>query len=86
MDLVFRRADKVLTICEIEYSRTPTGKSVIQEFERKMELFDIPPRYSVERVLITASGCDQSVIEAGYFDSIVTLQDLDLPITLGRGQ
>ncbi len=86
MDLVFRRADKVLTICEIKYSRMPTGKSVLQEFERKMELFDIPPRHSVERVLITASGCDQSVIGAGYFDSIVTLQDLDLPITLGRGQ
>ena len=76
MDLIFRRADKVLTIVEIKYLRAQTPKTVIQEFERKMELFEMPSRYSVQRVLISANGCDQSVIDAGYFDDILTLEDL----------
>lgn len=76
IDLIFRRADRVITIAEIKYSRTPTPKSVVQEFERKMTLFDVPPRHSIERVLISISGCDQSVIDAGYFDDILTLKDI----------
>jgi AAA+ ATPase superfamily predicted ATPase len=76
MDLVFRRADRVITIMELKYSRAPAPKSVIQEFERKLDLFDVPPRHSVERVLVAVSGCEQSVIDAGYFDEILTLKDL----------
>jgi hypothetical protein len=76
MDLIFRRADRVITIVELKYGRAPASKSVIQEFERKLDLFDVPPRHSVERVLIAVSGCEQSVIDAGYFDEILTLKDL----------
>ncbi len=76
MDLVFSRADKVLTICEIKYTKAPVSKNVIKEFERKMEYFATPPHHSIQRVLISAMGVDENVKNAGYFDQMLNLQDL----------
>ncbi len=79
IDLIFSRADKVLTICEIKYTKAPVSKNVIKEFERKMEHFTIPSRFSVQRVLISAEGAESSVKDAGYFDHIIDLQELARP-------
>jgi AAA+ ATPase superfamily predicted ATPase len=76
IDLLFLRADKVLTICEIKYTKASTSKSVIRDFERKIELLSIPSRHSVQRVLISAEGADASLVEAAYFDQILDLKML----------
>lgn len=76
VDLLFSRADKVLTICEVKYTKAPVSKSVIKDFERKMELLSIPSSYSVQRVLISAEGADAGVTNAGYFDDIIDLAKL----------
>ena len=76
IDLIFSRADKVLTICEIKYTKAPVSKKVIKEFEQKMESFVVPPRHSVQRVLISAGGTDIAVKNAGFFDDIIELKDL----------
>ena len=36
IDLIFDRADHVLTICEIKYTQSKTGTEVIEEFEKKL--------------------------------------------------
>ena len=73
VDLIFSRADRVLSICEIKYTKSPVGKQVIAEFERKLANFEIPARHTVQRVLISAEGADDSVAGAGYFDTIIDL-------------
>jgi Archaeal ATPase. len=38
-DLIFNRDDRVITLCEMKYAQTKIGIGVIEEFERKLELF-----------------------------------------------
>lgn len=75
IDLLFDRADGVLTICEIKYTEGKTGTEVIDEFEKKLALL---PRSNktIERVLITAAGPTEALINRGYFDRIITLGEL----------
>ncbi len=60
MDLVFARADDLTTIVEIKYTKSPVGKSVNQEFERKLALFELPKRKRISCVPISAVGADKS--------------------------
>jgi uncharacterized protein len=75
IDLVFDRKDQVYSICEIKYQRLKIGKSIIDEFEKKLRYFPNKSKYSIHKVLISLSGVDNSVAESGYFDNILTLED-----------
>jgi AAA+ ATPase superfamily predicted ATPase len=73
MDLVFDRADRVITICEIKYLQSRATRKVVAEFERKLELFSNPKKATISKVLITTEGADNEL--ASYFDRILTLDD-----------
>jgi AAA+ ATPase superfamily predicted ATPase len=75
-DLVFDRADKVLTLCEIKYSNAPVGVSVIREFEERLEKTRIETRKTIQRVLISVNGATEQLLEKNYFDRVITLDDL----------
>jgi hypothetical protein len=75
-DLVFERDDKVLTVCEIKYHRGPVTKKVILDFERKLEALPQKKKLTLHKVLITVEGAEKGVENAGYFDRILTLEDL----------
>jgi hypothetical protein len=65
-----------LTVCEIKYTDSPVGTSVISEFEKKLLLLSPKNSQSISRVLISAQGVDRSLKEKFYFDEILTLDDL----------
>jgi uncharacterized protein len=72
VDLVFDRADDVLTVCEMKYSRGPVGVEVIEEMQRKVELLQpIAARKTIQRVLIVRDRVSQALIDAGYFSHII---------------
>ena len=75
IDLIFDRADHVLTICEIKYTVGKTGVEVIEEFEKKLNLMSHRENKTIEKVLITASGASDALIAHAYFDRIITLDD-----------
>ena len=75
IDLLFERADHTITLCEIKYLNKPADKHVIQEFETKIDRFPLPSKHSIQKVLISAEGADQNLINTGYFDAILTLDD-----------
>lgn len=75
-DLVFDREDRVLTLCEVKYAQAKIGVSVIEEFERKLELFPNPKKKTVQKVLITTEGASESLARRHYFDQVITLEDL----------
>lgn len=79
IDLIFDRADNVITICEIKYKQAAIDASVIQELENKIALMNIPKSKSIERVLISAQGGTDELIARAYFDRILTLADLFNP-------
>jgi hypothetical protein len=75
-DLVFDRADHVLTLCEIKYTATPVGFGVAKEFAQRVEPLTVPRRTTVERVLISAAGADPELAAGGGFDRVLTLHEL----------
>ncbi len=75
-DLVFDRDDRVITLCEIKYAQAKIGTTVIEEFERKLELFPNPKKKTLQKVLITTEGANDALITRHYFDRVITLDDL----------
>jgi len=73
IDLIFDRADHVLTICEIKYTQSKVGVEVIEEFEKKLKLLPETTK-TIEKVLITASGASDALLTRSYFDRIIPLE------------
>lgn len=76
IDLIFNRADHVLTICEIKYTQGKVGIEVIEPFEKKLRLLPTKVHQTIEKVLISASGASDSLVARAYFDRIITLEDI----------
>ncbi len=76
IDLVFQRADNVMTICEVRYLQDKADTELIESFERKLKLFEIPEKYSIQKVLITTEGATDALIGRAYFDRIITLSEI----------
>ena len=76
IDLIFDRADHVLTICEIKYTQSKTGTEVIEEFEKKLGQLPDSNKKTFEKILISASGATDALIARAYFDRIITLEDI----------
>jgi len=76
IDLVYRRSDKVITVCEIKYQDREIGPQVIPAVERKCRLLKIPRGYTLERALISLYGPDKVLRESDYFHHIVTLKEM----------
>jgi len=72
IELLFDRSDHVLTICEIKYTQGKTGVEVIEEFEKKLNLITDLGSKTIERVLISASGASDALLNRAYIDRIIT--------------
>lgn len=80
LDLVFDRSDNVITLCEIKYNKNKLGKSVIEEFEKKLALFPNKHNKTLHKVLICTGGIDNTLEQAAYFDQVITLEQLFEPV------
>ena len=78
VDLVFMRADRVMTVCEMKFKDTKVGTEVIAPFEEKIQRLSNPStrRRTIERVLVTASEPTEELRREGYFHRILTLPEL----------
>lgn len=82
IDLIFDRADHVLTVCEIKYTIAKTGVEVIEEFEKKLRLIPNTHNKTIEKVLISANGANDALLSEGYFDRIITLDEIFVQASL----
>ena len=76
IDLIYARADGVLTLCEIKFTRNKIGKEVIKDIEKKVETLPNPKQLTVEKVLITAAEPTKPLLNEGYFNNILTIEDI----------
>lgn len=76
VDLLYQRADRVITVCEIKHRNKPVTREIIPEMERKCRLLDIPAGYTVEKALISLYGPDESLKETAYFHHSLTLENI----------
>ncbi len=75
-----KRADRVITVCEIKHHNKKIGTHIIPEMERKCALVNVPRGSAVEKALISLYGPENSLKDAGYFHHFVTLDDILSPI------
>ena len=77
VDLIFDRADHVLTVCEMKYSRQPVGVEVIAEVDKKIDLLEpIAGRRTVQRVLIVRDKVSQELARSSYFYRVIEAREL----------
>lgn len=76
IDLLFIRADRVMTLCEIKFQDASIGTAVIADIEKKVAALPNPKGLTLERVLITASPPTADLIREGHFNRILQLEDL----------
>ena len=76
IDLIYIRADSVLTLCEIKFTRNKIGKEVIKDVEKKIEALPNPKRLTIEKVLITAADPTEVLSNERYFHRILSLEDI----------
>ena len=76
IDLVYLRADKTITVCELKYIESPVGLDVIDEMEKKLAIFPNKKQHTIERVLICATDPTQTLLDQGYFHRVLTIDDI----------
>jgi len=77
VDLLFRRADKVLTLCETKHARRLQLDRVETGFGTKEDaLLDAFPGYVVERVLILGRAVSNADSAKGFCHQVVLASDL----------
>ena len=77
IDLIFDRADHVISLCEMKYTRSSIGKSIIQEVEKKAEFLQKHfPNKTIERILIVKGKVSRDVVNSGYFYRIISAEEL----------
>jgi len=77
IDLVFARADSVLSLCEMKHQRSAVGIGIIQEMEQKVELLQSNfPGKTIQRVLITSSAPTRDLEASAYFYRIIRAEEL----------
>lgn len=75
IDLLYKRVDNVITICEIKYHSTEIKASIIQDMEKKLSLLEIPKGYTAEKMLISVHGPSEQLADSGYFNHLITIDD-----------
>ncbi len=67
IDLLIRKKGNTLVLVECKFSKNAVGMSIIPEIERKVKALNPPKGFSIERVLISASGISPELEDHGYF-------------------
>ena len=76
IDLLFHRADSVVTLCELKFQDRPIGCQVVKDVERKISVLPNPNNWTIERVLLTSSAPSKALIEADYFHRVLTVDEV----------
>lgn len=76
IDLMYIRADRVITVCEIKYSQKSPGKELIREMQRKIELYPNRKGFTIEKVLICLTPPSKDLINEGYFHRILLAEEI----------
>jgi uncharacterized protein len=77
VDLLFSRADNVITLCEMKCSLAPIGMGVVHDVERKVALLARAfPSKTIQRVLVLHGEPSRDLVKSGYFYRIIRSAEL----------
>jgi AAA+ ATPase superfamily predicted ATPase len=79
IDLVFERADKVITACELKYVNTLDATALIDGFTRQIDtLRRHRPRYGTQKVLVLGKNTTVPDVVRKFFDKILFAEEVFL--------
>lgn len=79
IDLLFERADKILTVCELKYTDKLDATKIIGDFEKKcLAMAAVYPKHGVQKVLILGRKIAVHEKVKRYFDSVLFAEDVFL--------
>ena len=76
IDLLIQTRFNSLYVCEIKFSRSEVGSTVIDEVKQKIERLNLPKNFSYRPVLIHVNGVKEAVVESGYFAKIINFGEI----------
>ena len=76
IDLVYQRADRVVTLCEIKNNSAPISVSDARKIVDSFACYSPPPGYRVQKVLLAKGGVQPNVSAGLFFDKIVDPLDI----------
>ena len=77
VDLLFDRADRVLTLCEAKYSDRLAGKRLLRDLDAKCQaLSKVYPRHGIQRVLLLGKDVPVPAEVASRFDDVLRAVDV----------
>jgi AAA+ ATPase superfamily predicted ATPase len=76
VDLCILRKGRVLTLIECKFRENPVGIEVMRDMENKLSALRVPRTFTVEKVLISASGVTEELDRKNYFHRILGLESI----------
>jgi len=77
VDLLYDRADNVITLCEIKYTKEAPGIELIEEVEKRAAVLQKAfPTKTVQNVLITLTKPTRNLTSQLYFRKIICAEEL----------
>lgn len=71
IDYLIHTKFNTLYVCEIKFSMNEVGSSIIQDVQNKIDRLNIPKGFSCIPVLIHVNGVKDSVVNSGFFKTIL---------------
>ena len=71
IDYMIQTKYNSLYVCEVKFSKTSIGISIVDEMKEKLGRLSVPHGFSVVPVLIHVNGVDDAVLDAEYFKGVV---------------
>ena len=76
IDYLIQTKFNQLYLCEVKFSKSPIGLSVVEACRQKTKKLQIPQGFSYRSVLIHVNGVEDRVITEGYFAKIINFSEL----------
>lgn len=76
IDLIYKRSNKIYTVCEIKFSDVPISTAIIPEVKRKLNLFPHKVTDTIETMLISPLGADQALEQSQFFHHVISLKEI----------
>lgn len=75
-DLVFERADKIITVCEVKYSDQTIGLDVGKKLQEQIANVAEFQNRTVQRVLISKSQPSKDLVQSAFFNQVIRAEEL----------
>lgn len=76
VDFMIQTRFNTLYLCEIKFSRSQIGTSIINEVQQKIDRILLPKHFSYRPVLIHVNGVQEQVVDSGFFSAIIDFSKL----------